>query len=385
MKAMFVLWLALASPPAIVSGGATLFSQCDPASERLGRLEGGTPVKLGHSISGEHGRCFHVTAGDRRGYVFASAITTLEEYEKARLAATDRDLPQIIRAEIRKIREDAPAHPLLAPVLDAMDSGRPAQALGRIESDLLPKLPEDANLLALAGLAAFQSDDTRKAETYWTRSIALRPNPQIAVLLARLRAERETDAGHRRASTSRFLLRYDGKALASHAAASLLSVLDSELDRIDAALGCPSAEPLTVIVQTRDAYRAATGTGEWNGGLFDGRIRVPLFEDAPVTDLRKTLAHELVHACLARRGIRERWLHEGLAMRWSGDRPAEQALREAQKLDRLPDWDESSPGQVRLFYAYAWLAVDYLYRTRGEAGVRDLLRNPAALPAPAIR
>jgi hypothetical protein len=384
---MLVLWLALASPPAIVAEGAIVFSQCDPASEKLGRLEGGTPVKLGFSISGDHGRCFSVAAGGLQGYVFASSITTLEEYEKARITASvsDNELPLMIRAEIRKMREEAPAHPLLVPVLDAMDSGRPALALSRIESDLLPKAPEDPNLLALAGLAAFQADDTRKAESYWSRSLALRANPQIAALLARVRAEREADAGHHKTSTSRFVLRYDGKALASHAAASLLSVLDSELDRIDAALGCPSAEPLTVIVQTQSAYRTATGMGEWNGGLFDGRIRVPLFDGAQPQELRRTLAHELVHACLARRGIRERWLHEGLAMRWSGERPPDHLLREAQKLDRPPEWDESKPEQVRLYYAWAWLAVDRLYQNRGESGVRELLRNPASLPAPAIR
>lgn len=382
---MLALWLALASPPAIVAGGAPLYTSCDPSSESVARLEGGTRVTLGYSISGDHGRCFHVTAGERQGYVFASSITTLEEYEKARIAASDKELPQMIRAEIRKIREEAPGHPLVAPILEALESGRPAQALRQIESELLPKLPDDPNALALAGLAAFQSDDTQKAESYWSRSLALRPNPQLETLLARLKAERSSDAGHDRASTSRFLLRYDGRALSSSAASSLLSVLDSELDRIDAALGCPSAEPLTVIVQTRSAYRSATGAGEWNGGQFDGRIRVPLMEGAPAGELRATLAHELVHACLARRGIRERWLHEGLAMRWSGERPPPNLLQEAQKLDRPPQWDETKPDQVRLYYAWAWLAVEHLYQTRGESGVRELLRNPVSLPAPAIR
>ncbi len=382
---MLSLWLALASPPAIVAGGAPLYSSCDPSSETVARLEGGTRVSLGYSISGEHGRCFHVTAGTHQGYIFAASVTTLEEYERARIAASDKELPQMIRAEIRKIREEAPAHPLVAPVLGALESGRPAQALRLMESELLPKVPDDPNALALAGLAAFQSDDTKKAESYWSRSLALRPNPQLEMLLARVRAERASDAGHDKASSSRFLLRYDGRALSSHAASSLLSVLDAELDRIDAALGCPSAEPLTVIVQTRSSYRSATGAGEWNGGQFDGRIRVPLMESAPAGELRATLAHELVHACLARRGIRERWLHEGLAMRWSGERPPPNLLQEARRLDRLPEWNELKPDLIRLYYAWAWLAVEHLYETRGESGVRELLRNPAALPAPAIR
>lgn len=382
---MIALWLALALPPAIVAGGASLYSSCDPSSAVVARLEGGTPVTLGYSLSGDHGRCFHITAAGQQGYVFASAITTLEEYEKARVAASDKELPQIIKSEIGKLRAAAPADPAVSPILEALESGRPALALRRIEEDLLPRLPDDPNLLALAGLAAFQSDDTRKAESYWTRSVGLRPNPQVSALLARLRAERETDSGHQRASTSRFVLRYDGRALPSHAASSLLSILDAELDRIDGALGCPLAEPLTVIVQSREDYRTATGAGEWNAGMFDGRVRVPLFEGDPPAQLRQTLAHELVHACLARRGIRERWLHEGLAMRWAGERPAAGLLSEARKLDRLPEWDDSDPAQVRLFYAWSWLAVDQLYQTRGETGVRSLLSNPSALPPPSIR
>lgn len=72
-------------------------------------------------------------------------------------------------------------------------------------------------------------------------------------------------------------------------------------------------------------------------------------------------------------------------MRLAGERPPAGWLREAEKLDRLPEWDASSPERVRLFSAWAWLAVERLFQMRGEAGVRELLRNPRALPAPAIR
>lgn len=382
---MFVLWVALAAPPAVAAGGAPLYSRCDPSSEVIARLEASTPVKLGYSIAGEHGRCFHVTAGALQGYLFSGALTAVEEYEKARADASASDLPVILKAEIRRVREEAPREAWLAPVLEALESGRPAEALRRIESALLPTAPDEPNLLALAGLAAFQSDDTRKAEAYWARSLALRPNPQIAALLARVRAERATDAGHERAAASRFILRYEGRALSGRAAEALLDALDAELNRIQDAIGCPMAEPIPVIVQTRETYRAATGLGEWNGGLFDGRVRVPMSADTRPPDLRQTLAHELVHACLARRGVRERWLQEGLAMRLSGERPPAEWIREARRLDRMPEWDETRPEKIRLFYAWAWLAVEHLFATRGEAGVRELLRTPAALPEPAIR
>lgn len=147
---------------------------------------------------------------------------------------------------------------------------------------------------------------------------------------------------------------------------------------------CPAGESPTVIVQTLESCRAARGLSAWNGGLFDGRVHVPLADGGLNAELRRTLAHELVHACLARRGIRERWLHEGLAMRLAGERPPAGLLREAEKHGR-PEWDASSPERVRLFSAWAWLAVERLFQTRREAGVRELLRNPRALPAPAIR
>lgn len=382
---MLALALLLAAPPVIAPGGANLYEECDAGSRVLARLEGGTAVRLGYSISGERGRCFHASAGGLEGFVFEQELASIEEYEKARAAAGDSALPQILKAETRRIREEAPAHPLLAPVLEALDAGRPAEALRRLETDLLPRLPDEPGLLALAGVAAYQADDARKAESYWARSVALRPDRQVAALLERLRAERAADSAQDRAASGRFVLRYEGRALSGRAADALLAMLDEELARIDASIGCPAAEPLTVIIQSPDSYRAATGLGEWNGGLFDGRVRVPLADGGLDAELRRTLAHELVHACLARRGIRERWLHEGLAMRLAGERPPAELLREAEKLDRLPDWDGSSAEQVRLYYAWAWLAVDRLFQARGEAGVRELLRNPRALPAPAIR
>lgn len=382
---MLAVLLALAAPPVIAAGGAELYAECDPASRILARLDGGTAVQPAYSISGERGRCFHVRAGNLEGFVFAAALESIEEYEKARAAAGDGGLLQMLRAETRRIREEAPADPLLAPVLQALDAGRPAEALRRLESDLLPRLPDEPALLALAGVAAYQADDARKAESYWARSAALRPDRQVAALLERLRAERAADAGQDRVASGRFLLRYEGRALRGRAAETLLALLEQELARIDAAIGCPAGEPLTVIVQTPESYRAATGLEEWNSGLFDGRVRVPLPEGAPAGELRRTLAHELAHACLARRGVRERWLHEGIAMRLAGERPPAGWLREAEKLDRLPEWDASSPERVRLFYAWAWLAVERLFQTRGEAGVRELLGSGRALPAPAIR
>ena len=88
-----------------------------------------------------------------------------------------------------------------------------------------------------------------------------------------------------------------------------------------------------------------TRAEEWRGGRFDGRI------------------------------------HEGMAMRWSGERPTEQDLNEVRELRQPPALGRAAE-QARRFYSYAYLAVDELYRQRGESGVRAMLRQPELLPAP---
>lgn len=172
-------------------------------------------------------------------------LASIEEHGKARAAAGDGALQQMLQAETRRIREEALADPLLAPVLQALDAGRPAEALSRLESNLLPQLPGEPVLPALAGVAAYQADDLRKAESYWERSAALRPEGQLAAVLERLRAAHAADAAQDRAASGRFLPRYAERALRGWAAETLLALLEEQLARIDASIGCPAAEPLT--------------------------------------------------------------------------------------------------------------------------------------------
>ena len=79
-------------------------------------------------------------------------------------------------------------------------------------------------------------------------------------------------------------------------------------------LGCTAEERLVAIVQSREAYHKTTDAAEWNGGQFDGRIRVPVAGGpghgrATAADLRPRN-----HACLpfddghtGRLGSRKAW------------------------------------------------------------------------------
>jgi hypothetical protein len=189
---------------------------------------------------------------------------------------------------------------------------------------------------------------------------------------------------------SRFLLRYDGAVAEPETARDLVAVLEQEFSRVSMALGCQAEERLVTIVQSRESYRAATGAAEWNGGQFDGRIRIPL-ERAQSLDprTRQTLTHELVHACLATLGSWPTWVHEGLAQKFAGQaltpRQRDQ-LREAARAGKLPvlgalgdNWWRLSSDEAALRYGLALAAAEELFRAQGSIAARNLLNNAGRL------
>jgi hypothetical protein len=340
-------------------------------------------VRIQFAFSGDIGTCYKVEAGGRKGYVLASELGGLEEYESARARASDRGVMQMIRAEIGKLKEEAGlapspgspqpgtlqlsgrATPTIASAIKMLDANQPRQALDALETEILRGNRRDPFLLSLAGLAAFQSDEPRKAVEFWSDSLKV--------------------------FGDRFLLRYNDNELSRDQAGRLMDVLNDEYRRIDAGLGCNIQEKITAVVMLREAYQAATGAAEWSGGQFDGRIRVVMPRGGINAQVTQTLAHELVHACLASQGRFPGWFHEGMAQRWSGESAGAAAraeVRERLRARKMPSlnnlsatFSQLSTQHAALAYAYAWEAVDALYRIHGDQYVRNLIRSPESLPA----
>ena len=391
MKDMVIFALAAAlllqPGPSVRPPGAVLRDACSREAGERARLPGGAPVRILYAFSGETGTCYKVAAEGREGYLAAEDIDGLEAYRQGLRTASDRELPQMIRAEVTRLRAVSEGRPAETGVLSLLETSRPREALKLMETSLLPAARaagrKDPYLLALAGLAAFQSDQPRRAAEFWAESLAIRPDPAVQRLYLKVQGELKSDNSRERLSTSRFDLRYDPGTLNAAAASQLLDGLNDESERLNLALGCGFQEKITAIVQDRSAYLASTGAEDWSGGQFDGRIRVVVEGGRVTPAARQALAHELVHACLARNGRFDRWFHEGMAQRWSGEQPAGPVLRQAYGRAQPPDW-RKSPDEARLFYAWSWLAVERLYSVHGDSGVRQMLRNPALLPAPRV-
>lgn len=154
-----------------------------------------------------------------------------------------------------------------------------------------------------------------------------------------------------------------------------------------------------VVITDRAGFARATGLGEWAGGAYDGRIRIPVAdlgrERAGLARvLRHELAHVFVHALAP--GGAPGWLNEGLCQ-WlepSGEGERELARASArgtlagERLHPLAAlrapfvrWDD--PDSVARLYAQAFLLVDAVARSYGDRELVVLLRGVARGEEPA--
>lgn len=376
-----------------------LRSGCDATAEVITTLPAGTPVEVRFRLS-DGSDCFKVSALlDGKlvmGYVPASQLSGLEQFEKGRTSAASADT-------IRELRPmEAASQKLIVHTGDLslerasqlLAANQPAQALELLEP-AVRRHRNDPNVLLLTGLAAYRSDQLRAALDYWKQSLDLAPNEMLSRVYERVRREADSDHSGEKLMGVHIALRYEGQALPADTARAILSTLDEDYGRISAQLGCNSDERIVAIVQSRDAYLRGTGAAEWSGGEYDGRIHIAWTEGKQVgPQMRRALAHELVHACLT--SIPSggtpwpAWLQEGLAQKLSGDqlspgtRGQLRQLAAAKQIPRLEDlhqdWSQLSIENARLAYNLALAAADALFETRASSGIRNVVNNPQGLP-----
>ncbi|HEY2842119.1 MAG TPA: hypothetical protein VGJ09_00655 [Bryobacteraceae bacterium] len=376
-----------------------LRSGCSVDERVLAQLPPGAPLEIRYSISGESQPCYKVSAEVNgkaiEGFLPASAIGGLEDFDASRRQAIWLDtasvvntiqstpLPSMKGAALEGLGQIAQK------AADLISTSHPQKALDLLQPEL--KIHRDPTLLALAGVAAWRVDDSRQALEYWRASLDLAPSPEVEKLYRQVERESKGDHSNDRLYGMRVLLRYDGSLIPAETARQMTAVLDQEFTRISQDLGCSADERVIAIVQSTEAYRKSTDSAEWNGGQFDGKIRVPIF-DPKIVDptLLRSLAHETTHACLSMLGRWPAWFQEGVAQKLSGDtlspglkkKLADLALQG--KLPRLSnlkqDWSRLDAQHASEAYALSLEAVDLFWNEAGRDGVQNLLRNPESLP-----
>ena len=401
MGLLFAVLLALS----VKQDQAPLRAGCDLDSSVVTALPAGTPLELRYMMASDHGPCYKVkaTLGTRvvEGYLPPEAMDGLNTFERGRRRAESVSLSSLMEAA-RPPAQTTPNGPvqvwfgggvpraLVTNAEAAMAANEPRKALELLEPYINQARP-DAGLLAMAGYAAWKADDGLRALALWQQSMAIRPNPTMKGLYAQVERELAGDQSHERLEGANVLLRFADGVIAPETAQQMLATVDATYLKISQELGCKVQEKIVIIVQNRESYVASTNAAAWNGGLYDGRIRLPMYDQYMGEEEERVVAHETTHACLALLGRWPTWFQEGMAQRLSGEKLSPFAaakltgLAREKKLPSLAslgnDWSRLSTEQAGFAYALAAHAVNRFYDYYGHDGVVNLIRNPQQLPA----
>ena len=180
--------------------------------------------------------------------------------------------------------------------------------------------PDCVAALVELGRLRYGAGESVGALDLWFRADELDNDiPGLGEHIEKVAREALTELEFKRRSSSHFSVSYEG-AQNEVAAAEVLRILDRAWYEIGSELKYRPPKRTLVVLYTPKQYGDTTEAPHWSGGLFDGKLRIPLGEgnltNAQLERLRTTLYHEYTHAVVTGlAGVKiPDWFNEGLAM-----------------------------------------------------------------------
>lgn len=261
----------------------------------------------------------------------------------------------------------------------------------RMLGKALEKHPSSADLFESLGRLEYAEEFLREALECLETAVRLDPErakqPRFKLFIEKVRREVKVEGGFYKDGRGQFTVKYDDKGYRDVGTA-VLDLLEGSYNRIGTDLKRWPRDRLTVVLYTRDDYNAATGAHAWTGGLFDGKIRVPVRNwRLAAAEIKATLDHELAHWFIRKLNRRvPTWLNEGMAQLQEGKKLG--AVTRARikgavnggrykPVSQLPkSWAGiKNRDLVSLYYAQALHFTDFLVKRYGWSALAALLQG----------
>ena len=168
----------------------------------------------------------------------------------------------------------------------------------------------------LMGRIFYNTGRLYQAIDAWERALELAPeDPETAALLERVRRELPVENTMSHDYGRNFKISYNGRAF-GEVGDHVLEVLESAYSEIGNDLNFYPDTVVPVLLYTDRDFAEITRSPDWAGGLYDGKIRVPVGGVSRMNSrLKAVLFHEYSHVAVhyLTRGRCPVWLNEGLA------------------------------------------------------------------------
>lgn len=264
-----------------------------------------------------------------------------------------------------------------------MGLGDKESAIESFESSLALNA-KDAYVQMAAGILSYEKNNLKAARSHFEKVLKFDPgNSQAAEYLQKIKRE-GIEEHFRNKDSFHFTVKYEG-AERGDAGYLVSMVLEEAYNKVGSDLGFYPEDIITAILYTDRQFRDVTRSPAWAGGLYDGKIRLPVGGiNERTEDLERVVYHEYTHALVHRMtgGNCPVWLNEGLAQYeevHSSVETAKNRVRSAGALMPLRFLERSFTGMnastASIAYATSILAVDYLIREYGILYVKRLLEK----------
>ncbi len=247
--------------------------------------------------------------------------------------------------------------------------------------------PQSANLHSLLGQAYYAEGRMAEAVDALTRAISLGAEDEVGKLLQKVQAEWLLEQNMGQESRGHFQLSFVDGEQGDALAPRVLETLEDAYSELGSQLTYfPDIRVPVLLYQQKD-FSAVTNSPDWAGGVYDGKIRLPLGGMYRMSDqLAAVLYHEYMHVLVHFMANRRApvWLNEGLA-EMAGRRlfsPPGFHLQLAGQDGELLDWDtlakpfSNLPAeQVMLAYEQSHSLVSFMVNRYGWHKISELLAS----------
>ncbi len=175
---------------------------------------------------------------------------------------------------------------------------------------------QNAELYHLLGRAYYASGRMPEAIDALEKAQSLANNEVITRLLLKVKKEWQVEQQMAQEYRGHFQLSFMDDGPSASLASGILSTLEAAYAELGADLNYYPDVIVPVLLYTRKEYSEVTGSPDWSGALYDGKIRLPLAGvDSMNNQLVALLYHEYMHVLVHFLAKRQApvWLNEGLA------------------------------------------------------------------------